>query len=376
MIDGEPHVLKHVHIDNDWTMRFFHETSCIPLDVWRAGLMDVLPERIDHGMVGAAGGLGRDGLGAALLMRDLGDVLVPAGDEPLSMQTHLQLLDGLAALSAQMWGWQDTVGLLPLANRWLPFGDADIEAERQLGWPNLVPEDRRRGLGAVFRTGRRATYAHWCATCEPIRGRLSTRCQRTPLTFLHGDWKLGNLGVHADGRVALIDWTYCGQGPICFELGWYLAINAARLPHPKEDAISALRSALEAEGITTSEWWERQLSLCLLGRSCCSAGRKRSGATTSWGGGAIGHAKERGTFEHRRRGGAYSAGASAWASGPARVYQPLAELLVDFSPLPLGGRLRTGPGQRHGGRVARRPRRRGSRDRRRPGARNAAVRPR
>jgi SAM-dependent methyltransferase len=38
-------------------------------------------------------------------------------------------------------------------------------------------------------------------------------------------------------------------------------------------------------------------------------------------------------------GAAYSAGASAWASGPARVYQPLAKLLVDFSPVPLGGRL-------------------------------------
>lgn len=38
-------------------------------------------------------------------------------------------------------------------------------------------------------------------------------------------------------------------------------------------------------------------------------------------------------------GAAYSAGASAWASGPARVYQPLAELLVEFSPVPLGGRL-------------------------------------
>ncbi len=36
---------------------------------------------------------------------------------------------------------------------------------------------------------------------------------------------------------------------------------------------------------------------------------------------------------------AYSAGASAWAAGPARVYQQLAEHLVDFSPLPLGGRL-------------------------------------
>lgn len=38
-------------------------------------------------------------------------------------------------------------------------------------------------------------------------------------------------------------------------------------------------------------------------------------------------------------GAAYSAGASAWAAGPARVYQRLAELLVDFSPLSLGGRL-------------------------------------
>ena len=75
-------------------------------------------------------------------------------------------------------------------------------------------------------------------------------------------------------------------------------------------------------------------------------------------------------------GAAYSAGASAWASGPARVYQPLAELLVDFSPLPLGGRLVLDLGSGTGVRVARRPLRWGSRDRRRPGARNAAVRPR
>lgn len=38
-------------------------------------------------------------------------------------------------------------------------------------------------------------------------------------------------------------------------------------------------------------------------------------------------------------GAAYSAGAAAWADGPARVYRHLAELLVDFSPVPLAGRL-------------------------------------
>ena len=153
---------------------------------------------------------------------------------------------------------------MPLANRWLPFGDADLEAERQLGWPNLVPKIAAEGWVRFFERAPRdvrALVRDLRADTRPLVDAVST----TPLTFLHGDWKLGNLGVHADGRVALIDWTYCGEGPICFELGWYLAINAARLPHTKEDAISALRSALEAQGITTSEWWERQLSLCLLG---------------------------------------------------------------------------------------------------------------
>jgi hypothetical protein len=263
-IDGEPHVLKHVHIDNDWTMRFFHETTCVPLDVWRSGLMDVLPERIDHGMVGAAGGLGREGLGAALLMRDLSDVLVPAGDDPLPLATHLDLLDGLAALSACMWGWHDTIGLLPLANRWVFFGDADIETERQLGWPNPVPRVAAVGWLRFFERAPRDV----CLTLRDLRADtrpLVDAVATTPLTFLHGDWKLGNLGLHDHGRVVLLDWTYCGEGPVCFELGWYLALNSARLPQTKEDAISTLRSALESKRVATDGWWERQLSLSLLG---------------------------------------------------------------------------------------------------------------
>src|SRR4051794_31446076 len=104
-IEGRPHVLKHVHIDDDWTMRFFAETTCIPLEVWRTGMMDVLPERIDHTVVAVAGGLGRDGLGAALLMRDAGSELLPAGDDPVRLDQHHQLLDEIAALPARTWGW-------------------------------------------------------------------------------------------------------------------------------------------------------------------------------------------------------------------------------------------------------------------------------
>src|SRR6202040_582242 len=37
-------------------------------------------------------------------------------------------------------------------------------------------------------------------------------------------------------------------------------------------------------------------------------------------------------------GAAYAAGAASWSSGPGQVYRRLAELLVAFSPVPLGGR--------------------------------------
>ena len=41
--------------------------------------------------------------------------------------------------------------------------------------------------------------------------------------------------------------------------------RANRLPEPKEDAIEAFRSSLEARGVSTAGWWQRQLELALVG---------------------------------------------------------------------------------------------------------------
>jgi len=87
----------------------------------------------------------------------------------------------------------------------------------------------------------------------------------TPLTFLQGDWKMGNLGSHPDGRTILLDWAYPGSGPACWDLCWYLALNRARIPEPKEAAIGRFRAALEARGVATDPWWDTQLDLCLIG---------------------------------------------------------------------------------------------------------------
>src|SRR5947199_361864 len=82
-------------------------------------------------------------------------------------------------------------------------------------------------------------------------------------TLVHGDWKMGNLGSHPDGRTILLDWAVTGEACGTSDLAWYLAINCERLPHSKEDAIAAYRDALERHGVTTSSWWDRAIALAL-----------------------------------------------------------------------------------------------------------------
>jgi hypothetical protein len=264
VIDGEPHIVKYVHIDHDWTMRLCGDVGCKPLQVWASGLMDVLPERIDHGMVGAASGMGRNGWGAALLMRDLSDDLVPAGDDPIPLDDHLAYLETMAALAARTWEWSDETGLVPLANRYLWFSDVNLEIQRANGFPDPVPRIATEGWAqfAARAPGDVLDLVQALRSdVQPIVQALST----TPFAFLHGDWKLGNVGTARDGRTVLIDWTYPGIGPVGHDLAWYLALNRARLPHSKEDAMDTLRAALGRQGVETDSWWERQIAVCLLG---------------------------------------------------------------------------------------------------------------
>ena len=263
LIDGEPHIVKHIHIDDDWTMRFNGDVACKPVQVWQAGLMDILPERIDHGIVAVAAGLGRNGWGAALLMRDMSDELVPAGDDLLTVEQHEQLIDDMAAFLARSWGWRDTVGLVPLENRYSWFNHASLACEAERGWPVPVPKIAFDGWQRFAARAPRAVLDVIDGLrCDPQP--LVDRLRETPLTFVHGDWKLGNLGFARDGRTIVIDWTYPGEGPCCCDLAWYLAVNRARMPMSKEATIEHFRRGLERNGIDTAGWFEQQLALTLL----------------------------------------------------------------------------------------------------------------
>ena len=264
LIDGAPHVVKHVHVDRDWTMRFNGDIGCHPVTVWALGLMDVCPEHIDHGVVGVAGGLGRNGWGGVIVMRDLGAELVPPGDDVLAEEHVLDHLDHLAALSARTLGWRDELGLLvPLGNRWSWFNPASLQVEAERGWPDEVPPIAARGWERFAERAPRDVSA----AIDALRrdnGPLVVAAQSTPQSFVHGDWKLGNVGRGADGRTVLIDWSYPGEAPPCSELAWYLSLNRSRLPMTKEAAIDAFAAALERHGAAPSAWFERQLRICLL----------------------------------------------------------------------------------------------------------------
>ena len=163
----------------------------------------------------------------------------------------------------------------------------------------------------------------------------------TPTTFLQGDWKMGNLGSHPDGRTVLLDWAYPGAGPACWDLAWFLALNRARPPMSKEDTINEFRGALE-QARHHHGWLVRQAATPLPAWDGCrdrlgeGARRRRRAGVVAWCGGP----RDAGPGRHRVTPlDVYAGAAVTWDRSTSLVYQPLAKELVRRVGAPLEGRL-------------------------------------
>lgn len=258
-IDGVPHVVKYVDLDGDWTMRTAGCLVPAPLQLWRRGILAALPDCIDQPIVGVA----QAGRGAALLMRDVADLLVPVSDGPISDVTQHQLLDHMAAVHAAFWDAGPECDVVVTTHRYLDLSPWLAEAEAERGSDELVPKLVGQGWPLLAEVAPRAAEVVTPLAWDPSP--LVMALEETPQTFVHGNWKLDNLGVNPDGRTVLLDWEIPGRSPALSDLAWYLAINCRRLPESKESTIERYRSALENHGVDTGPWWDRQLALCLLG---------------------------------------------------------------------------------------------------------------
>ena len=341
-IDGERYFAKTLGYRTDWIMRITGDRDLRTLKIWRAGIMRDVPPEIDHTVVGmAADGEGEDAL-LTILMHDVADQLFAEGDATISLEDHLGLVDGLAALSARYWGWSDDIGLTTLEERLRFFALDNIAAEAAVADPPLPVRVAMQGWPRLARTRARAVgVGRARSTPRPARSR--TRCVPHPATFLQGDWKMGNLGRHRDGRTILLDWAYPGSGPVCWDLAWYLALNCARLPIDKEATIEALRGALERRGVST-DWLVRPATRPVPARHGRvlrvgeGDGRRRRTAL-------VGGTRRPRRPPRRRRVPAitrvnqdhYRGAAMGWAQGATLVYAPIAALLIARTPIPLTG---------------------------------------
>jgi hypothetical protein len=265
-IAGQPYVLKHLDLASDWTMRASGSLRGAPLELWERGILDQLPGCINQPIVAAAReqrpGPAPSG-GCAGLMHDVSQWLVPVSDDPIPAAQHRQFLRHMAALHAAFWGCGTEVDVVPMMHRYLELSPWMAEAEAAAGSDHLVPQLVAKGWPMLADVAPVAAEIAGPLARDP--GPLVEALLSTPQTLVHSNWKLDNLGTDDAGRTVLLDWEQPGRGPALSDLAWYLAINCRRLPESKEDSIDQYRAALQEHGIDTAPWWERQLTLSLLG---------------------------------------------------------------------------------------------------------------
>jgi hypothetical protein len=263
-IEGERYFLKRSSPATDWIMRATGDHVHRLYLVWTAGIMDQVPTCIDPTVVAME--IDGDGEDAELriLMRDVAAYLVPGGDGPVPQTQHEGFIDHLAQLCAAFWGFEDTIGgLTTMAERLRFFCAANVARELAVPEPPGPIAAADAGWRALRSRSVFLTVVAKAVWDDPSL--LTTPLAATPATFLHGDWKMGNLGSHPDGRTILLDWAFPGCGPACWELCWYLALNRDRLPETKEATIARFRAALERHGIATGGWFAAQLDMCMIG---------------------------------------------------------------------------------------------------------------
>jgi len=252
--DGTGFVVKRDGLRLDWIAR---ETGDVP-ELREAALADARP-RLPAPVQLPHLGVGSDGDLVGLLMPDLTEVLL-RWEAPVSEAEMDRVLDALAALHREPWHRQ-----LPAAFPW-----TDVRRRLLLLTRRAAARYEASGnpVGRRFLDGwdafdRRAPAAARALvdglTADPEA--LFAALARLPDAGLHGDLKLGNVGLAPDGTVWLIDWQMTLVAPVAVELGWFLVCNVAGLPVPADEVLERYR---KAAGLPDDDQWAAQHDLALV----------------------------------------------------------------------------------------------------------------
>lgn len=245
--DGRKLVFKRVSPEWDWISRATNDRGRA-LWMWTSGLFERFPPAIDHVTVGVEG----DGSAWSVFMRDVSDALVP-DDRRLDRASVQRVLAAMADLHLTFWG-ESFPELCGLEDRYLLLSPQTARREQD-NWvgqtisrcwetfSELVPQDVASAILTI--ADRPALLAEQLRRCEQ--------------TLIHGDLRLGNLGL-TDDRVVVIDWgERTGTAPPTVELAWFLAFDARRIDVSRDDVIADFRA------LYGDRFEETALQLALIG---------------------------------------------------------------------------------------------------------------
>jgi hypothetical protein len=261
VIGGASYVVKHFTAP-DWLAEASRDTTCRSVGLFEDGVYERVRDIVDPTVVAVAR-LGAGGWPAAMLMRDASADFVPV-DAAVDRETHRAFLDAMAAMHARFWDDPPTTTYMPLSVNY------EFLSPRQASLERDTRGDRSDVLRAVAPGWAQVAVGSphaWAAIVDLLDdwSPLLAGLGRGPMTFVQGDWKMGNLGRAADGRVVLVDWDRPMVAPPTVDLGWYVAVNSDRLPESKTATVNTYRLALERHGVMTEPWWDEQVELGLLG---------------------------------------------------------------------------------------------------------------
>lgn len=231
--DGRRFILKRDSLERDWIARATAD-GVVPREAWFAARGPTLPWPARAPYVGA--GWDEDAREAAILMPDLSEVLFD-WNLTLTIDQLDRVLAALATMHGQVWG----DGLRAGARHWTPWR----ERIALIGRPSLEQAGPAREAVAdrllpgwdawdrLATPAARTVVAGLAAGPRPLLDVLA----RQPSTLLHGDLKLANVGIAADGAVELVDWQMVMVAPVAVELGWFLVSNVNALPLPPAEVL-------------------------------------------------------------------------------------------------------------------------------------------
>ena len=262
---GDRFVLKRDSAATGWIPRATADGPVLR-EAWFAARARIFDQYFSGAIRAPYLGVGRDRDGFGVLMPDLTGVLFD-WDKPISIADLDRVLAGLAALHAYPWAhgtaFTEVLGDpdYPNGGPWCPLlervtlicrqslqrpGPArDAVGDRLLpGWDAF---DRQAPAAA------RDLVAMLGDDPEPLLGALAAQ----PHTLIHGDLKLANVGIAADGVVETVDWQMVSIAPIAVEMGWFLVANVASLPLPPDQVVARYRDHLAKGFLDPDDGWLR-----------------------------------------------------------------------------------------------------------------------